>query len=196
MNSNSQNFPSQASSSEPNAVGPLSGPVLSPAEATLQLIAQLPAPTGLEDRVIAAIHSAPPSGRILHWPNTMSAHGAWMPWVRGAAAAAIVFVVAGGGWGIYTHVQPSQPGKVIAMPRGGAPGGFSGAGAIRTPDTLRGPTVVQPAAAKTNEAKATKKTSARVVHAPLHAAQAAEHGLVLKDSGNGAGSQPKVSAAQ
>ena len=40
--------------------------------------------------------------------------------MRGAAAAAIVFVVAGGGWGIYTRVQPSQPAKVMVMPRAGS----------------------------------------------------------------------------
>ena len=65
--------------------------------------------------------------------------------MRGAAAAAVVFVVAGGGWGIYTRVQPSQPAKVIVMPpRAGAGGGFSSAGAMRTPQTLNGPLVAEP----------------------------------------------------
>ena len=67
--------------------------------------------------------------------------------MRTAAAAAIVFVVAGGGWGVYTHVQnvqQSQPAKVIVVPRGLQPGGFSGAGAMRTPQTLPGPTVTLP----------------------------------------------------
>jgi hypothetical protein len=91
--------------------------------------------------------------------------------MRGAAAAAIVFAVAGGGWSIYTRVQPSQPGKVIVMPRSGSPGGFSGAGAIRTPETLHGPVVVPPATAKPNDAKTKTKAASRSVHAPLSTAQ-------------------------
>lgn len=185
MNSTPQNIPSHASSPESNATGSLSVPVLSSAEATLQLIARLPSPHGLEDRVIAGIQAAPRSGRVLHWPGTMNSGGSWM---RGAAAAAIVFVVAGGGWGIYKRVQPSQPGKVLVMPIGGAVGGFSGAGAIRTPETLRGPVVAQHGTAKTNEAKPVKKTSARAIHAPLRAVQPAEQNLST--------SQPRVSVAQ
>ncbi len=42
------------------------------AEATLRLIAQLPAPLGLEDRVLAGLNSAPRSGRLLHWPGIMN----------------------------------------------------------------------------------------------------------------------------
>ena len=67
--------------------------------------------------------------------------------MRTAAAAAIVFVVAGGGWGVYTRVEQGQPAKVILMPsRMPVSGGLSGAGAVRTPQTLPGPTVLQPAA--------------------------------------------------
>jgi hypothetical protein len=84
--------------------------------------------------------------------------------MRTAAAAAIVFVIAGGGWGVYTRVEQNQPAKVIVMaPRVVTPGGFSGAGAMRTPDTLPGPRLVRPAAPKPAEPqpvqqpKATKK---------------------------------------
>ena len=64
---------------------------------------------------------------------------------RAAAAAAIVFVVAGGGWGVYSRVQPAQSPKVIAMPqRVNTPGGFSNAGAMRTPQTLNGPILAHP----------------------------------------------------
>jgi hypothetical protein len=60
-------------------------------------------------------------------------------WMRAAAAAAIVFVVVGGGWGVYSRVQPGQAGKVIVMPqRMPGSGGLSGAGAIRTPVTIAG----------------------------------------------------------
>ena len=70
--------------------------------------------------------------------------GSWIqsPAFRGAAAAAIVCVVAGGGWRIYSHVQtPAAPtANVITMPaRVGGTSGFSSANAIRTPDTLAGP---------------------------------------------------------
>ena len=70
--------------------------------------------------------------------------------MRGAAAAAIVFVVVGGGWGVYLRVQPVQAPKVIAMPRVSAGGGFSSAGAMRTPQTLNGPVLVTPATKPAN----------------------------------------------
>ena len=89
-----------------------SGSASGPGEDTLQLIANLPAPAGLEDRIHAGLlahaHSARRAGRVLAWPANSSAGSAWM---RSAAAAAIVFVVAGGGWGIYSRVQQPQSGK-------------------------------------------------------------------------------------
>jgi hypothetical protein len=140
------------------------------AEATLRLLADLPAPKGLEDRVIAGLKAAPGTARVLHWPSVLHPTGSWM---RGAAAAAIVFVVAGGGWGIYTRVQPSQTTKVIVMPRAGAGGGFSNAGAMRTPQTVNGPVVAAPVKDQTAspqandlqpmQVKPLKKVSAQVV---------------------------------
>jgi hypothetical protein len=144
---------------------PSRAPACEPAEETLRLVAGLPAPAGLEDRVRAALHLArvedsqrQPNGsgpngagvdrrgRVLAWPVDLKPRHSWM---RTAAAAAIVFVVAGGGWGVYTRVEQSRPGKVIVMPlRVGAPGGFSGASAVRTPQTVTGPTVIQPAKPK------------------------------------------------
>jgi len=121
------------------------------AEATLRLLANLPAPKGLEDRVIAGLKTAPRTARVLHWPARLYPTGSW---VRGAAAAAIVFVVAGGGWGIYTRVQPSQTTKVIVMPRAGAGGGFSNAGAMRTPQTVNGPVVAAPVKDQTESPRA------------------------------------------
>jgi hypothetical protein len=121
----------------PTASESASASVFTPAEETLRLIASLPAPEGLEDRVNAALSVAPRRGRVLAWPKTIRPESSWM---RSAAAAAIVFVVAGGGWGIYMRVERNQPAKVIVMPaRLPAPGGFSGAGAMRTPLTLPGP---------------------------------------------------------
>jgi hypothetical protein len=116
------------------------GAALSPAEATLRLIAHLPAPEGLEDRVHAGLQAAPRSARVLAWPTPLAGE-----WLRAAAAAAIVFVVAGGGWGIYAHVQPGHPVRGIAGPRIAAPGGFTEGGAVRRPQTLVGPVVTHPA---------------------------------------------------
>lgn len=113
-------------------------------EDTLRLIAGLPAPAGLEDRVQARLNSAPRTARVFSWPVALRADSSWM---RAAAAAAIVFVVAGGGWRIYSRVQPSQTGRAIAMPRVITPGGFSNAGAMRTPQTLNGPVLAHPVAA-------------------------------------------------
>ena len=125
----------------------VSASAFTPAEETLRLIASLPAPDGLEDRVHAALNAAPRGRRVLAWPSALRAESGWM---RGAAAAAIVFVVAGGGWGVYMRVEPTnngqnQPAKVIVMPaRMPAAGGFSGAGAMRPPLTLPGPAAPQP----------------------------------------------------
>jgi hypothetical protein len=126
----------------------------SEAEQTLRLIAHLPAPEGLEDRVQAGLRSrqmdAAPGARILAWPALRPASG----WMRTAAAAAIVFVVAGGGWGVYTHVQPQQSAKVIVMPpRVVSPGGFSNASAMHVPNTLNGPTIPNPAATSAAQPK-------------------------------------------
>lgn len=139
------------------------------AEETLRLIARLPAPEGLEERVQAGLHadrsSEPRTARILDWPVVLRPGSNWM---RSAAAAAIVFVVVGGGWGVYTRVQQTQPARVIAMPpRVVAPGGFSSAGAMRTPNTLNGPVVAHPVTAKPvqgQDAARTPQKSKRRAH--------------------------------
>ncbi len=116
-------------------------------EETLRLIAKLPAPQGLEARVHDALDAAPRSRRVLSWPEMHVARMAMEhQWLRAAAAAAIVFVVVGGGWGVYSHVEHVQNGKTLVLP-GPVPtaGGFSGAGAMRTPGTIPGPTVAKPA---------------------------------------------------
>ena len=116
-------------------------------EETLRLIASVPAPEGLEERVHEVLRRAPRSGRVLTWPARFRARIAPdHDWVRATAAAAIVFVVVGGGWGVYSRVEQNQPAKGFVMPaQMPGSGGFSGAGAIRTPQTLPGPTVKPPA---------------------------------------------------
>jgi hypothetical protein len=74
--------------------------------------------------------------------------------MRSAAAAAIVAVVIGGGWSVVHHAGTPQSARVITItPRVAAQGGFSSAGAMRTPQTLVGPVaapVAIPAAPATN----------------------------------------------
>jgi len=138
--------PQLASGAEPGA-----------AEETLRLIAHLPAPQGLEDRVHTGLLSRPRTGRVLAWPVAPRLESGWM---RSAAAAAIVFVVAGGGWGVYSRVQQPLPARVIAVPpHVAAPGGFSSAGAMRTPQTLNGPLLAHPVAAQPAQAKAPEKAA-------------------------------------
>ncbi len=139
-----------------NPIGP------GPAEDTLRLIASLPAPEGLEERVEERMHAAfrraPHAGRVLAWPPALRPESGWM---RAAAAAAIVFVVAGGGWGMYSHVEHGQPDKTVVLPRVPISGGFSSAGAMRTPQSLNGPVVAHPAPERPSPAEAPKKAKAQ-----------------------------------
>jgi len=146
------------------------------ADETLRLIAKLPAPGGLEERVHGALRTAPRGARVLAWPARF---GADHHWARGAAAAAIAFVVVGGGWGVYSRVQPN---KVIAMPRITNQGGFSGANAVRVPQTLNGPVLTHTVAAPANKSsaenhpatKAARTPGPQVVAQPAHSDKAAQ----------------------
>ena len=132
---------------------------LQDAEQTLRLIATLAAPAGLDDRVRAGLRVAPrPQARLLAWPRAISPVSGWL---RSAAAAAIVCVVAGGGWGIYSHVQRGQ------VPAGVSAGRFSSAGTVRKPLTLNGPVVAHavPVATKAG-AVPTKNAAGPTVKAP------------------------------
>ena len=119
-------------------------------EDTLRLIASLPAPEGLADRVQAGLRNPPQAGRVLRWPSPLRPLDGWMRsgMARGAAAAAIVCVVAGGGWTVYSRVSPASTAKVVEMRPGvGANGGgFAPAGAKRVPETLQGPVLSHPVA--------------------------------------------------
>jgi hypothetical protein len=139
-------------------------------EDTLRLIAQLPAPEGIEDRVRAELRAAPRRARVLSWPAALKSD---RPWMRSAAAAAIVFVVAGGGWGVYSRVQPAPSARVIVMPpRVAAPGSFSSAAAMRTPNTLNPPVVAIPSTPKPVEVKAQDKLPAQAAQKPGRRLQA------------------------
>jgi hypothetical protein len=115
------------------------------AEKTLRLIARLPAPEGLADRVQARLQAtvltAPRSGQLLPWPPPLTPGGwRYRSALRGAAAAAIVCVVAGGGWRVYSHVKPGPGARIVMMPTpaAGAGRGFSIGGSVYTPDPRSG----------------------------------------------------------
>jgi hypothetical protein len=141
-------------------------------EETLRLIARLAPPEGLELRVQAGLKATPAAGgaRILSWPTALRLDSTWM---RSAAAAAIVAAVAGGSWGVYSRVQSIQPMRAITVPLHlSTQGGFSSAGAMRTPQTLNGPMVEHPAAVVAKSAMVAplpeNPTAKPALKAPLH----------------------------
>ena len=137
------------------------------AEETLRLIASLPAPDGLADRVQAKLRSEP-RAFSLGRPLTLTP-GGWMysPVLRGAAAAAIVCLVAGGGWRIYSHIQLAPIGpSSVAPARIGTGGGFSSAGAMRTPDNLNGPVLTHAIVPKPQSAAPAGASVPPVAHPP------------------------------
>jgi hypothetical protein len=149
----------------------------SAAEETLRLIARLHAPEGLEERVQESLRGAVVSSarraKIFSWPAWLRPFDGWMQsaTLHAAAAAAIVAVVVGGGWIISSRLPAAQPGvAVTASPRGAAPGGFSSAGAMRTPQTLDRPLVAAPAEAPPGKtAPPTKEVAEQpATRTPLH----------------------------
>jgi anti-sigma factor RsiW len=118
---------------------------LAAVDETLRLLASQPAPEGLEDRLQRQLrlHSAQRPGVFARMKDELaerfrflSLDGATM---RAVAAVAIAAVVLGGGWSVSSRVQLAPQGSAIQQ-RGG--GGFSSAGAIRTPQNIEGPVVV------------------------------------------------------
>lgn len=144
-------------------------------DATLHLLANLPVPAGLEDRVFAGVLASPRGARVLHWPRPFYTQD----WMRGIAAAVIVLAVGGGGWGIYSHVERNAPAQVEVTPRRiQQPGAFSSAGVMRRPQTITGPEVNKPAADAPKAqaaAEAVKTPAAKKKIAKKHPAKAAKH---------------------
>ena len=117
------------------------------AERSLRLIASLPAPDGIEERVKAGLRAAPTQPGVIGWPVWSPTRAGWAQasYMRAAAAAAIVFVVAGGGWGVYRHfgLAPAPTADAVQQRiEGGS--GLSAAGARRTPKTVEGPKISGP----------------------------------------------------
>lgn len=134
------------------------------AEQTLRLIATLPAPPAIEDRIKASLQSAPYRATVIEWPQWSSNGARWMhsAGMRAAAAAAIVLVVAGGGWGIYSRIHLPQAPSAVAAPHtinGG--GSFNAAGARRVPQTLQKPVIAAPVISKQKQDASRKAMSAK-----------------------------------
>jgi hypothetical protein len=121
-------------------------------EAILRMIAKSPSPAGLEERIQTRLRAemrtgfqmVTPKARVLAWPSIPGAGSVRMgsAALRTAAAAAIVAFVVGGGWTIASRVQPASSARgVVAPVRAVGPGGFSSAGAMRTPQTFNGPVI-------------------------------------------------------
>lgn len=122
------------------------------AEETLRLIAALPAPEGIEERVKAGLKSAPRQAVVIDWPL----RSRWIQnaAMRAAAAAAIVMVVAGGGWEVYSHIHvAAEPAAVAAPPPVTGQSGLSAAGTKRVPQTLEGPVIASPVIANQKTSK-------------------------------------------
>jgi hypothetical protein len=149
--------------SETNRTHSASSAALADAETTLRLVTQLPVPKGLEERIKTALSTAPQTGRVLVWPASPTAllHSTL---ARSAAAAAIVLAVAGGGWSVYLHVRPAEPVRAIAMPQHvAAPGQFSSAGAMRTPQSETAPVVAPQKAGPADKPDVPKKTAKKAM---------------------------------
>jgi hypothetical protein len=139
----------------------------SQAEETLRLLAELPPPAHLTDRVHRrlALEKAKPARRSF-W-------SLWLPARRlqYAAAAILVVAVAGSTWSVYRgHPQTGmKPGAhtqaAPVLPPAASAGGFGSAGAERVPPTLN-PIKVPPAPKKKPSASKTAKPSPKKLAAP------------------------------
>lgn len=105
---------------------------------TLRLLARVEVPEGLAERVKARLKQ----GEVIQWPEKQStATSQAATWMKRAAAAAIVFVVSGGSWFVYTGVNSAAAGagaKPVVI-ESQKPGEFGNAGAMRKVDPLTAP---------------------------------------------------------
>lgn len=126
------------------------------AEETLRLIATAPAPDGLVSRIQSELRSAPAKPRGAMWrPGALPAGWWHSDGLRGLAAAVIVCMVAGGGWGIYSRVLPEPAADVSIVPPRTTGNGFSTAGGRIRPDTLNGPVLTHEVPAVSTDAAPT-----------------------------------------
>lgn len=112
--------------------------------ATLRAVARLPAREDLEERVKASLMQGLRRGvQPAADEDAEPGRRGWMhsAAIRGLAAAAIVLIVVGGGWGAARYGRRPATPRAVGIPRMAPQGNFSNAGAMRTPQTLTPPTV-------------------------------------------------------
>lgn len=158
------------------------------ATATLRALATLPAAAGLEDRLKAALAQRVRMGALeLDGERGEEEPRGWLhsaP-MRGLAAAAIVLVVVGGGWGAAQYGRQSGTPQAVRFPHVTPGGDFSNAGAMRTPRTL-----TLPAAPKTkHDARKMDEKRDLKPHAGKHAKAGAGKQGSGKTPGSGAPAQ-------
>lgn len=131
-------------------------------EATLRLLAQLPPPEGLADRVHRNLAAAPdPAPAPRFWSLWLPAHR-----LQFAGAAVLVTAMAASSWTILESRRPTSPAAKTAVPGTAADSGrsaFSSADAERHPATLKPikvPSAVPPAP-KTSSAPKKKPSAAK-----------------------------------
>jgi hypothetical protein len=164
-------------------------------EDTLRILAALPPPEGMVDRVQARLQTAPRFstrfGGILPWPVSFAPAWGYGGMARSAAAAAIVCLVAGGGWQIYSHVQTGPSAQILVMPAPSGPArGFSIGGSVHTPDPVRTPAPARPL--NSSPAISRPIISKPALSGPA-SPQPIETGLMATDSQGNQGNQDKRS---
>jgi len=127
------------------------------AEGTLRLVAQLPPPEELADRVHSRLAAEIAAERAN--PVRRSFWSLWMPAqrIQFAAAAALALAVAGSTWSVY-HSKSGQ--IVVPVPQAAPNSGFGTAGAVRVPPSLAPIKVPAKNSSIPNPAIAKKKPSA------------------------------------
>jgi hypothetical protein len=139
----------------------------SEAEETLRLLARLPAPEGLNDRIHSRLEMTTRPARRSFLASIWSL---WMPAQRlqFAGAALLVLAVAGSTWSVY-HTS-NRAGNVTPVPPAGPSTSFGSAGAERVPQTLKPIKVPPPPTKKTGPTHTTQKPSPKTLAAHQPAA--------------------------
>ena len=147
----------------------VSGSISSPAEETLRLIASLPAPAGLEDRVHAALRrraKVRAGSGLGPEPET--------DWMRTAAAAPLSLWLQAGWAGTSTSsTARTAPGKVIAIPHGCSRAVSPGAAPYAQPQTCPARQTAYTVRTTARATQAAKKPAAQP--APLPSCQRPGH---------------------
>lgn len=137
------------------------------AEETLRMVAKLPAPTGLEDRVQRRLNAE----MLYSEERRYSIWSLWMPGrkLQFAAAGVLAAAVAISSWSVYHGQRMAANANAAAKQAAPAPAksaagnGFTPAGAVGVPHTIA-PIHVAPAPKRKPGAASTKPSPKKVAH--------------------------------